>query len=153
MKTIRPAVTLFGILLAFALSGQTIEEHPLPTPASFPGDIALGPDGGLWFTESQGLGTPGAPNRIGHRSYSGVVTPDTGYFWFFVPENVELVVKVLDGCHGPSPRYWVFAGGLTNARVTLRVTDLSTGDVRVYDKPQGPAFPPIQDTSAFATCP
>ena len=25
-------------------------------------------------------------------------TTDTGMFWFFSPDNVELVVKVLDGC-------------------------------------------------------
>ena len=28
------------------------------------------------------------------------LTDDTGYFWFFAPDNVELMVKVLDGRGG-----------------------------------------------------
>ena len=80
------------------------------------------------------------------------LTPNTGYFWFFNSANVEMVVKVLDACSAPSNRFWVFAGGLTNVEVRTRVTDTSTGAVREYLNPQGRAFQPIQDTSAFATC-
>jgi hypothetical protein len=50
-------------------------------------------------------------------------------------------------------RFWVFAGGLTNVRVVMTVTDTQTGTVKTYTNPQGVAFQPIQDTSAFATCP
>src|SRR5262245_31640391 len=36
-----------------ALAGaQTISEFPIPTASSLPVDIAAGPDGNLWFTES-----------------------------------------------------------------------------------------------------
>jgi subtilisin-like proprotein convertase family protein len=81
------------------------------------------------------------------------LTTDTGYFWFFAPTNVEVVVKVLNACAGSKPRFWVFAGGLTNTRVDLIVEDTKTGARTVYGNPQGVAFKPIQDTSAFATCP
>ena len=37
------------------------------------------------------------------------LTPDSGYFWFFDPGNVEVVVKVLNGC-GVNSRYWLFRG-------------------------------------------
>ncbi len=80
-----------------------------------------------------------------------VLTADTGYFWFFSPGNVELVVKAVTGCAFNS-RYWVFAGGLTDVHVVLTVTDTVTGAVRTYTNPQGTAFQPIQDTSAFL-CP
>jgi hypothetical protein len=80
------------------------------------------------------------------------LTSDTGYFWFFSNTNVEMVVKVLDGC-ALNSRYWVFAGGLTNTRVRLTVTDMRTGVSKQYNNPQGTAFQPIQDTGAFATCP
>jgi hypothetical protein len=80
------------------------------------------------------------------------LTDETGYFWFFTASNVEAVVKVIDGC-GYNGRYWFFAGGLTNVRTVLTVTDTSTGTVRMYANPQGVAFQPIQDTSAFSTCP
>lgn len=80
------------------------------------------------------------------------LTSDTGYFWFFDSANVELVIKVLNGC-GVNDRYWVFAGGLTDVRTLITVTDTSTGAVKTYLNPQGTAFLPIQDTSAFDTCP
>ncbi|HEX7182587.1 MAG TPA: fibronectin type III domain-containing protein [Thermoanaerobaculia bacterium] len=81
------------------------------------------------------------------------LTDDTGYFWFFNAANVEVLVKVLNACSQTRPRYWVFAAGLTNVRVDIQVTDTHTGQVRTYTNPQGQAFQPIQDTSAFATCP
>lgn len=77
---------------------------------------------------------------------------DTGQFWFFSSQNVEMVVKVLNGC-GFNQRYWVFAGGLTNVQVTMTVTDVSNGTVKTYTNPINTAFQPIQDTAAFATCP
>jgi|CXWL01.1.fsa_nt_gi hypothetical protein len=79
------------------------------------------------------------------------LTADTGYFWFFQESNVEMVVKLLDGC-GLNQRFWVFAGGLTNVRVTMTVTDTATGQVKTYTNPQSTRFEAIQDTSAFATC-
>jgi len=79
------------------------------------------------------------------------ITPDTAYLWFFSSTNVEAVVKVLDGC-GLGGHFWVFAGGLTNVHVILRLTDTHTGAVRYYEGPFGPPFTPIQDTAAFGTC-
>jgi len=80
------------------------------------------------------------------------LTPDTGYFWFFDQNNIEIVVKVLNACV-VNNSYWVFAAGLTNVHVVLTVTDTQTGFVRTHINPQGVAFVPVQDTAAFATCP
>ena len=77
--------------------------------------------------------------------------PDSGGFWFFGPDNLELLVKVLDACV-PFERYWVYAAGLTNVGVTLVVEDTSTGAVREYRSPLGTPFAPVHDASAFATC-
>ena len=76
----------------------------------------------------------------------------SGYFWFFDPSNIEEVVKVIDAC-GTFNHFWVFAGGLTNVQTTLTVTDTSNGKFKTYTNAQGTPFRPIQDTSAFATCP
>ena len=81
------------------------------------------------------------------------LTDDTGYFWFFNSANVEMVVKVLEACSQPTPRYWVFAGGLTNVEVELRVEDTDSGLSVTYRNPQRTPLEPIQDTDAFATCP
>jgi hypothetical protein len=77
------------------------------------------------------------------------LTGDTGYFWFFSSNNVEIVIKVVDG-RAVNSRFWVFAGGLTNVNVVITVTDTLTGASRTYVNPQGVAFQPIQDTGAFA---
>lgn len=94
------------------------------------------------FQGSEGLGMAILPSA------------DSGEFWFFHPDNTELIVKVLDACDLPgSNDFWVFAAGLTNVELTLTVTDTETDEVRVYDNPLGAPFQPILDTSAFATCP
>lgn len=87
------------------------------------------------------------------RAQAVPLTNDTGYFWFFAPTNVEVIVKVLDACAQPFNHYWVFAAGLTNVKVTITITDTKTGEVRTYNNPSGTKFAPIQDSSAFATCP
>lgn len=81
------------------------------------------------------------------------LTADSGYCWFFDQDNVEIVVKVLDACASPFFHYWVFAAGLTNVETSLTVLDTVAGEVRRYDSARGRAFEPIQDVSAFATCP
>lgn len=75
-------------------------------------------------------------------------TADTGEFWFFAPTNIEVVVKVLDACASYG-HFWVFAAGLTNVSVFLRVTDSVTGVEKDYVNNFGTAFQPIQDTAAF----
>jgi hypothetical protein len=79
------------------------------------------------------------------------VSGDSGYLWFFNANNLELFVKVLNGC-GINGKYWVFATGLTNVRVSLEVRDLETGEVWTYENPLGTSFQPQFATSAFA-CP
>jgi hypothetical protein len=90
-------------------------------------------------------GTTGAAKSV-------ALTSDTGYFWFFTADNVEIVVKVLRGC-ALNNRYWVFAAGLTNVKVVLTVTDSETTQTKIYNNPQGQGFKPIQDVDAFASCP
>ena len=72
------------------------------------------------------------------------ITDATGYFWFQDPDNVELVVKVLNGCFEPFDSYWVFAAGLTNLGVSFTVTDTLTGEFKTYENPIGRPFEAIQ---------
>lgn len=80
------------------------------------------------------------------------LSADSGTFWFFQPDNAELIVKMRNACTF-NDHFWVFASGLTNVEVTLTVTDTRTNTQRTYFNPQGDPFPAIQDTRAFATCP
>lgn len=78
--------------------------------------------------------------------------PDSGLFWFFAPSNLEMLIKVLNGC-GLNSRYWVFFSAGTNVEFTVTVTDTQTGAVKTYSNPLNTAAAPVQDTGAFATCP
>jgi hypothetical protein len=80
------------------------------------------------------------------------LTSDTGFFWFFEPANLEAIVKVLDGC-ALNGRYWVFASGLTDVRVEMKVTDTISGRSHTYVNLLGAPFAPIQDTGTFDVCP
>ncbi len=101
------------------------------------------------FQVSVAWQTPQGTTGAGHAVR---LTTDTATFWFFDPANLEMVVKVLDGCALAPGRFWVFAGGLTDVAVTLTVADTTTGATRTYHNPQGTPFAPLQDTAAFP-CP
>ncbi len=95
-----------------------------------------------WVSNGQGKAGVGTAVQL---------TPDTGYFWFFYPANLEVVVKVLDAC-SVDGHFWVFGGGLTNLGVELTVLDTQTGATTTYTNAEGTAFQPIQDTR-FEACP
>jgi poly(3-hydroxybutyrate) depolymerase len=76
----------------------------------------------------------------------------SGLFWFFGPDNWELMVKVVDGC-SVNGHHWVFAAATTSVRYVLTVTDTTTGRIARYENPLGVASPAITDTSAFPACP
>jgi virginiamycin B lyase len=154
-----------------------VAEFIVPTAASSPFGISAGPDHNLWFTEADGnkIGrinlsaarcsrsdtnlclnsarfkveatwtTPDGATGSGH---AVALTPGSGYFWFFSPNKAELVVKAIDACSFNN-RSWLFAAGLTNVNVALKITDTRSNQVKIYTNPQGAAFQPIQDTSAF----
>ncbi|MEM7355510.1 MAG: hypothetical protein AAF657_32150, partial [Acidobacteriota bacterium] len=85
---------------------------------------------------------------------ANLLTGDTGTFWFFSPDNVEAVVKVLNACSLPGfQNFWVFAAGLTDVKVTLRVTDTETQEFRQWVNPLGTPYQPIRETGSFMSCP
>jgi hypothetical protein len=71
-------------------------------------------------------------------------TADTGDFWFYSPNNIDVVVKVLDG-RAFNNRFWVFIGSLSDRAYTVTVTDTVTGAVKTYTNPPGT----VADTTAF----
>ena len=88
------------------------------------------------------------PDGNSGQAMGDFLSEDTGYFYFFTKNNVEAVVKVLDGC-GINGTFWVFLAGLTNVQVDITITDTVTGQVRTWRNPQGTLFQPVGDTQAF----
>jgi trimeric autotransporter adhesin len=75
------------------------------------------------------------------------LTGDTGTFWFFSPDNLEVIVKVLDG-RALNGHFWVFYGALSSVEYAVTVTDTATGLARRYFNPLG-QLASVGDTTAF----
>ncbi len=90
------------------------------------------------WTDSHGRHGSGQPVQL---------TNDTGYFWFFSPSNVELMIKVLDA-RSISGKFWVFFGALSNVAYTINVVDTISGAMRSYSNPAS-TFASVGDTAAF----
>jgi plastocyanin len=151
--------TTFGACPAVAASNETRDpEEPREDRNA---EAALPPSDGSCFGTDTGLCLGGRfLVQASWRTASGrsglaqpiTLTPESGYFWFFDPGNVELVVKTLNGC-AIGRGWWFFAAGMTTVGVELRVTDTLTGEMRVYSSAAGSPFAPVLDTSAFSECP
>jgi hypothetical protein len=74
-------------------------------------------------------------------------TADTGAFWYFSPDNLELMIKVLDG-RQINGHYWVFYGSLSDVEFDITVTDTQTGVVKTYHNPPS-TFASRGDIGAF----
>ena len=141
-------MTAAGGLLFFSaddgLTGQELWALPLAGPGGcVPGAAALCLAGNRFKVEAlwrdfQGNSGAGQAQPL---------TGDTGTFWFFSPENVEVIVKVLDG-RALDGHFWVFYGALSNVEYSLTVTDTATGLTRRYLNPLGD-LASVGDTTAF----
>ena len=131
-----------------ALAADAVRQHtaPLIQPVCFDGpqNLCLGGPYNQFQVEVTwkvpGTGQTGTGKAV-------PLTGETGYFWFFSAENVELVVKVLDG-RGVNGKYWVFYGALSDVEYTIQVTDKLSGKVKTYHNPAG-TMASRADTSAF----
>jgi ELWxxDGT repeat protein len=142
-------LTVAGNFLFFqaddGVSGSELWALPLgpATRACQPSPTHLCLSGGRFRVEAVWKDFSG---RTG-RGQAVALTPDTGYFWFFDPANVEAIVKVLDG-RGVNDHHWVFYGALSNVEYAITVTDTRTGLTRRYFNPTG-SFASVGDTQGF----
>ncbi len=75
-------------------------------------------------------------------------TEDSGLFTFFDGDNLELLVKVLDGCAISGSR-WVFAAAATNVGYVVTVHDSQTGTAYQFSNALGARAPALADTAAL----
>jgi hypothetical protein len=71
----------------------------------------------------------------------------SGFFWFFDDENIELVVKMIDG-RQVNGRFWFFYGALSDVEYTIRVVDTATQHEATYTNQPG-SICGRGDTTAF----
>jgi hypothetical protein len=77
----------------------------------------------------------------------------SGVFWFFGPDNWELMLKVINACGVLNNKIWAFSAATTDVHYQLIVTDVRAGVTKRYFNYLGNSAPAVTDTDAFATCP
>ena len=152
---LEPGTTYFFRLRAVNSVGSSGFSNETAVTAFFePGSVSgCAPQGGVMCLGGGRYRITATYEGNGQKGKAGstALSAEAGYFYFFSPGNVEVLVKVIDGC-ALNERGWVFTSGLTNMRVLMVVTDTKTGATSTYLSEAGKAFPAIQDTQAFATC-
>ena len=109
---------------------------PPPCGPGSPTELCLG--GGRFLARVEWEDPRTGDSGVGFMSG---LTEDTGLFWFFRPENLEIMVKVLDG-RAVNGHFWVLFGMLSDLELSLTITDVVTGVTKVYESP------PFEQTSA-----
>jgi hypothetical protein len=109
-----------------------------------PADAHLCLLGGRFRVEVEWRNQRNGAHGFGH-ALTG--SDQSGYFWFFNVENVELIVKVLDG-RPITGAHWLFSGGLSDVEYWVTVTDTATGAVKLYRNVPGNICG-VGDTGAF----
>jgi hypothetical protein len=112
----------------------------------YPGDGRFKVTGS--FRTAQGGGRFGKAQAI-PTSQLGVV--HGGLFWFFGADNPEMLFKIVNGC-AVNDHYWAFLSATTNAGFTVTVDDTLLANSKTYTNADLTAAPPVQDTSALASC-
>ena len=144
---------------ALASVGDT---NALAEPTPFPGVAANGTAAGL-FTGG-GCAAGGASLcllddrfrvEVSWRDFEGnegigtaeQLTNESGHFWFFAAENIELAVKILDG-RPINGHFWLFYASLSNVEFTVRVFDEAGQLLKTYTNPPG-TFASVADTGSL----
>lgn len=115
-----------AVLIATSRSVWAALAKPVPGGPCRPGadHLCLGGAAGDRFRVDAAYLDPYAGGAPG-RGFAHPLTADTGAFWLFHPDNLELAVKVLDG-RSVNGRFWVLAGAATTVEWAVTVTDTAT---------------------------
>ena len=136
-----------------SLAGSPTPVFPLPPPAISsctpgPGILCLG---GRFVVKAR-FRVGAQTNPESDATPVACSNPDSGLFWFFSPDNWELMVKTIDAC-GLNSRFWIFSAATTDQYYRMEVYDVRSGTSRIYFNYPGSPAPAVTDTNAFATCP
>lgn len=145
-------LTVLPILSGGALSAQGPLPLCVPSSTVLCLDDAPG-DGRFQVTATYHTSQAGGLSGDGHAvQLTPVGLTHGGLFWFFSPDNPEVLVKVLNGC-AVNDHFWVYISAGTNVGFDVTVFDTNLfSATKTYTNPDLTPAPPIQDVTALASC-
>ena len=122
---------------------QPFGRGPLPIDGVWPLD-GTQPRRSMSNTKSSDWSPPGTtdPRAKPHEGFR----PDL--FTFFAADNIELLVKVIDGCN-LNQSHWALGAAATDVGYVLTVIDTATGETYQYSNRTGNRSEAIIDVEAF----
>jgi hypothetical protein len=146
------------VLVAHGGAGLTINQKNLSAQRCIPSDTVLCLDdspGDQRFKVTASYHTAQAGGLSGTGQavpLANLGTDHGGMFWFFSPDNPEMLVKILNGC-STTDHFWAYISAGTNVAFTVTVEDTALANVaKTYTNPDRTPALPIQDTLALASC-
>lgn len=141
MKT---RVAILAVLLLVLAASARADDGQAPS-ACVPDETTLCLNNGRF--QAQAIFSAPSVGLLNAPAQAVALTSDTGYFWFFSENNVEIALKVVDG-RAFNGFFWAFYAALSDVAYTITVTDTITGAVKVYSNPQG-TLASVADVRAF----
>ncbi|REJ75149.1 MAG: hypothetical protein DWQ36_06275 [Acidobacteria bacterium] len=142
-----------GASLGASTATLTVVDDDQPPPPPCEADettLCLG-EGGRFRVE---VGWRDFEGNEGDAMTQTLAAEDSGLFYFFAEDNIEMLVKVLDACGlAGVETYWVLFAAATNVEFTVVVTDTLSGEEQEYTNPLGTLASAVIDVAAFDTCP
>jgi hypothetical protein len=141
-----------GDTAAFSTAGLSAPvTAPAVTAEPVTGEATL--DDALYLLDGRFRVTVDWENHHGPALKTGVGqsvtgTNGSGYFWFFEPSSLDLVVKMIDAREFDG-HFWIFYGGLSDVKYSLEIEDLVTGETWQRVNPKG-SICGGSDTAAFS---
>ena len=89
-----------------------------------------------------------ASGQTGQGQLAQPPSADSALYYFFSPENWELMVKVLDGC-ALNGHYWVFTAASTDVAYEVRIDRRNSDQELRIENPLGVAAPAVTNIEAF----
>lgn len=142
------ALTVAGSVVSVYVMSYYIVDPCLPGPTTLciddvPGDTRFRVE--VEYQSVLGGGVKGRGNAL---PLGSLGVDRGGLFWFFSPDNPEVLIKILDGC-GVNDHFWLFSSAGTNLGMMTMVTDTLLYRPFVFVNPDLQTAVPVATVTAF----
>lgn len=145
------ALLAAGSVFSLYVAGYYLVDPCIPGPATLciddlPGDARFRVE--VEYRSVLGGGVEGMGQAV---PLGSVGVERGGLFWFFSPDNPELLIKIVNGC-GFNDHFWLYSSATTNVGMMTMVTDTLRLRPFVFLNPDLQPAAPVATIDAFG-CP